>query len=757
MTALSKGRDASQRSVCVCLVLIATAAVGLRCWRLDDLSVTFDEFITGAAFLEAPTLRDHLALLWMHTPEYTPLYFALQYGWGQIAGTSILALRLLPVALGLLSIGFLFVIARRSFGARAALLATFMYALSPLNAWWAQGCRPYVLMNLLALVSMGAMLEAIRTNQRRWMLVNCVANLLMVWTFLTAVLLVIAQGLLIAYRLLRRRPRALIWGSANALVVATVLCWIVAMPHINAQGVCFPSLGQLASALVANDAMVFAQDIPSPSTLRRWEGPPFYLGAALALLLAYGIVRFAVSLLGRRLSSPAEREARSLLLLTILAPPLMAYAALSVFGRPFYTRYTLYTWPALYIAVSVAVCALGRPWSRRSVAAVLIALYLYQIPQVLPTMKRADWLGAAEHIAAHAGPEDLVLVGGEYLSGEVMGYNVRHKPVALDAPILVTQTLQAGVDLALYALAHGYGAHGRSVWYAVQRGEAAQAHAGELEDALDRLGLAHTSCAFVAGDTVLLYRITAPHEALLSARPEAAPCHVSGPQYSAVDLDALLDQMALPQEERANYRQKLRRVAVHTFFDPWDLIAWGLACVAADDAALAQAVARTAMSQAADFGAAHLVEAMALERTQQHAQAQRALDKAQALSPIIARTLGPATKALWQHARLDEAPSALRQLEQNGLIAYTPALFQLSRSKCGARTPALPLGIYAPRNDYYEKTLALDMTEAPTLPLASTAEAHLRELESISPYYSGCSAEAMHGHLPSAATMDMMR
>jgi len=757
MTPLPKGRDASQPYVYGCLVLIIAAAVALRCWRLDDLSITFDEFITGATFLEAPTLRDHLALLWMHTPEYTPLYFVVQYGWGQIAGTSIVALRLLPVALGLLSVGLLFVIARRSFGARAALLATLMYALSPLNAWWAQGCRPYVLMNLLALVSMGAMIEAIRTNQRRWMLVNCVANLLMVWTFLTAVLLVITQGLLIAYRVLRRRPHALSWGIANAFVVVTILCWIVAMPHINAQGVCLPSLGQLVSALVANDAMVFAQDIPSPSTLRRWEGPQFYLGAALALMLAYGVVRFAVSLLRRRLISPQERETRSLLLLTMLAPPLMAYAVLAVFGRPFYTRYTLYTWPALYIVASVAVCAVRNPWSRRTVAAVLIALYLYQIPQVLPTMKRADWLGAAEHVAAHAGPEDLLLVGGEYLSGEVMDYNVRHKPVSLDAPILVTQTLQAGVDMALYALTHGDPAHRRSVWYAIQRGQADQAHAGELEHALNTLGLDYTSRAFIAGDTVLLYRITAPHGAVLPISSDAAPCHVSGPQYSAVDLDALLDQVDLSPDERAKYRQKLRRVAVHTFFDRWDLVTWGLACVAADDPALAQVIALAAMSRAPDFGAAHLVEAMALELIKQHPQAQQALDKAQALSPIIARTLGPATKALWQDAPPEEVRRALEQLDQNGVVAYTPALLQLSRSKYGIQTPALPLGIYAPRNDHYEKAVSLDMAKDPTFPLTAAAEAHLRELEFISPYYSGFSPQALRGRLSRAATMDMMR
>ena len=172
-----------------------------------------------------------------------------------------------------------------------------------------------------------------------------------------------------------------------------------------------------------------------------------------------------------------------------MAPPFMAYASLAVFGRPFYTRYTLYTWPALYIAASVAVYTLRRPWSQRIAAAILVALYLYQVPQVLPTMKRADWLGAAEHVAAHAGPQDLLLVGGEYLSGEVMEYNVRHKPVSLDAPILVTQTLQAGVDLALYALTHCDPAHQRSVWYAIQRGEADQAHAPGLEHALNTLGL----------------------------------------------------------------------------------------------------------------------------------------------------------------------------------------------------------------------------------------------------------------------------
>ena len=88
---------------------------------------------------------------------HPPLYYALLHGWTAILGTGPAALRLLSVVVGVLTIPLLYLVARRMFTRRVALLATFLLTISPLHVYYSQEVRMY---GLVALLSVGILAAA---------------------------------------------------------------------------------------------------------------------------------------------------------------------------------------------------------------------------------------------------------------------------------------------------------------------------------------------------------------------------------------------------------------------------------------------------------------------------------------------------------------------------------------------------------------------------------------------------------------------
>ncbi len=101
-------------------------------------------------------------------PQHPPLYYGLARLWVGVAGTSVLALRTLPVLFGLLAIGAIAWLAWELLDSGpAALIAASLYALSPHAVLYSQEAREYSLWALEIIVSSALLLRAARTG-RPW-------------------------------------------------------------------------------------------------------------------------------------------------------------------------------------------------------------------------------------------------------------------------------------------------------------------------------------------------------------------------------------------------------------------------------------------------------------------------------------------------------------------------------------------------------------------------------------------------------------
>jgi len=135
------------------LALFVLLASALRVLRLDFQPLWWDE---GYSVWFATHPLGQMASLTAQD-IHPPLYYALLHGWIGLLGAGPVSLRLLSVLFGVLAIPAIYLAGRRMLSRRAALLAAFLLALSPLHVYYSQEVRMY---GLVALLSIGVLAVA---------------------------------------------------------------------------------------------------------------------------------------------------------------------------------------------------------------------------------------------------------------------------------------------------------------------------------------------------------------------------------------------------------------------------------------------------------------------------------------------------------------------------------------------------------------------------------------------------------------------
>jgi 4-amino-4-deoxy-L-arabinose transferase-like glycosyltransferase len=131
------------RPAAIQIAIFALAAV-LNFYQIGRASLWNDE---GFSFFAAQSGPAH-ALQFIASDTQPPLYYLTLSLWLGL-GTSVFVIRALSAAAMTLALLPLHAAARRLFDERVALLASFLFAIAPLNITWAQKARPYPLQLLL--------------------------------------------------------------------------------------------------------------------------------------------------------------------------------------------------------------------------------------------------------------------------------------------------------------------------------------------------------------------------------------------------------------------------------------------------------------------------------------------------------------------------------------------------------------------------------------------------------------------------------
>lgn len=198
---------------------LTLAALVLRLYRLD-LPLWVDEILSLREFVRKPVAE--ILTLFPNQNQHM-LYSLLARGSILLFGESAASLRLPAVLFGVASLWPLFLLGRRLWGVREALLTSALMSFSYHHVWFSQNARGYTASLFFTLLATWLWLEALDKAQRRWWAAYAVALAAGFWAQVSMAFVAAAHFLWWLFAGLRARrfcwPAAAAWAGAASLTL----------------------------------------------------------------------------------------------------------------------------------------------------------------------------------------------------------------------------------------------------------------------------------------------------------------------------------------------------------------------------------------------------------------------------------------------------------------------------------------------------------------------------------------------------------
>ncbi len=317
-----------------------------------------------------------------------PLYYLVLHIWISFFGSGEVAVHLLSLIIGLLTIPVAMWTGWSLFGRRAGMAAAVLFAFSPFLTQYAEEGQPYELLALLGLIATAALLHAFVRRRRGFLVPLSVALALMLYTSFWAIFFWAgaAMALLVLHRSRSGRPGLLRDGAISFGVA--LLLFVPWIPNLAYQ------MANTTSPWGYGDRAGFG----FPSSLLGSDRVTVSLAVATAVAVMPMITR-------ERRGSATARMVWALLTLALTAAFLARIV--SVVSPVWETRYLASILAALLL---VAALACARSGIIGLVALVLTLAFAANAASFAPQYK-SDLRDVAGELTPYMRPGDLVLVG----------------------------------------------------------------------------------------------------------------------------------------------------------------------------------------------------------------------------------------------------------------------------------------------------------------------------------------------------------
>lgn len=201
------------------LILIAGAALRIA---TADYSLWLDE-LASMVFAHQPL--DRLWSGWMLRETNPPLFYTMLRGWIGLWGEGDLAVRMLPVTIGMAGIGAIFVLGRAVGGVTTGLIAALLLAASSAHVGYSHELRGYGLTQTGALVALIGAVGFLRDRGRSSLALYVLGAAVALYAHTMLALLVLLTSLGVAVLLRGDRAALVRWIGANLLLAAIWSWW----------------------------------------------------------------------------------------------------------------------------------------------------------------------------------------------------------------------------------------------------------------------------------------------------------------------------------------------------------------------------------------------------------------------------------------------------------------------------------------------------------------------------------------------------
>lgn len=321
--------------------LVIFAAYAAATLLLDDYPIYVDGLFSLATAGYADT-HPHPALvlerLVVKSQQHVPGYFLTLYVWGNLLDWAPLAMRLLSIFFGILSLALLYRVGRSFISKEAGLVALIMLAgLAFYNIWYLP-IRMYTMFVAAELLLLWLYFRVLRSHRYRWsqLLLLCFACMAFVYTHIFSLATLLGIGV---YHLLFVQKTRKWFAIFGAFIVAgvTFLPWM----EILIQGIDFAT-GRAAEAI---NALSADQLLLNLLNLGINSSAAFLLLFVLAARLAWNRDRFAIALW--------------VIMLTALAFYVTVNALTGVIDFP-RSRYAVIVFPLMILLMTKGLMSLAR-------------------------------------------------------------------------------------------------------------------------------------------------------------------------------------------------------------------------------------------------------------------------------------------------------------------------------------------------------------------------------------------------------------
>ena len=361
-----------------------------------------------------------------------PLYHLMLRGWLSLAGVNDFALRYLSLVCSVLLVALVYVLTKRLFGYRAALVAMWLIALSPVLIWYAGEGKMYSLQPMLLTLALYALVRACANKKDCgletglsfqspisnlpspvwWFVFIIAASLSFYVHLLSPIFLAVAAVFFVA---MWPQSRAHLKGGLIALALLTLPYAPLAFSRIGSVitggdvGHTFYPLDVVARTLLSNwtvglDGRAPLLDMPMTSTtvdLARWLVLALFVALALYALLSTD-------------HEPPLVTRLKWATLAWLGLPMLIVFAVSLRFPVFQPRYLLWSAPALYVLAGAGFAhafgagLLGRRATQIAVTLLTLISVSGWVSQVIHPI-RPDLRGASHAIVQSMRPGDAVV------------------------------------------------------------------------------------------------------------------------------------------------------------------------------------------------------------------------------------------------------------------------------------------------------------------------------------------------------------
>ena len=326
---------------------------------------------------------------------HPPLYYWSLKAWGDVFGSSELALRSLSAVWGLVAVVLTFLIGKRLFGTLQGTLAALLLAVAPLAVYYSQEVRMYAQVTALGLLATYAY-----ARRNDWL--YALAGLASLYTqYLGIAFLIALNAHAIVWFRTRQQKEWLTWLAANAVIAVGFLPWLPTF--IDQQSHALNTSPRNVLGLTQETFTAYGGGV-AHSDIFLWAG---------VLLVVLACVGFALS---------RDLESASLCLLIWLLP-LGLVVALGLKSGLFEVRYLVLGLPGLLLLTAVGAARIvPRQLVLAPVGLALAPAIIGLSAQYFdPSLARDDYRGLVADIEREARPTDAVVLVAPNQT-EIFGY-----------------------------------------------------------------------------------------------------------------------------------------------------------------------------------------------------------------------------------------------------------------------------------------------------------------------------------------------